>query len=261
MRYWNRNLISATERRPTAANSSGIFDLRSQSIYKEAQVWPAIGELTTSGLALHLDAGDTNSYSGSGSTWSDLTSNNLDFTLTNSPTYSSNFGGHFTFDGVDEKAEISSGWTNFGTDPFTVEAWYRDHGSANFATIIGTQTGGTGNWQMDFEDNKIRWQSNTNDFVTATDDTGVLNTWKQIVMVREGTGANQFKIYLNAALDTTGTVSTDFNTSSQLRIACNRGNSIFFDGDLSIIRVYTNKALTASEIAGNYFYNLSRFAS
>lgn len=219
--------------------------------------------VVTDGLSLHLDAGDSDSYSGSGTTWFDLTSNNLDFTLTNSPTYSSSFGGHFTFDGVDEKAEVSSGWTNFGTDPFTIEAWYRDHGSADFATIIGTQTGGTGNWQMDFIDNKIRWQSNTNDFVTATSATNVLNTWKQIVMVREGGGTDEFKIYLNAALDTQGTlniISHDFNTTSQLRIACNRGDAIFFDGDLSIIRVYSNKALSASEVTQNYNANKGRYS-
>ena len=262
MRYWNRNLISATERRPTAVKSSGIFDLRSQSIYKEAGVWPKIGELTTSGLALHLDAGDTNSYSGSGSTWSDLTSNNLDFTLINSPTYSSSFGGHFTFDGVDEKAEISSGWTNFSTDPFTIEAWYRDHGSIDFATIIGTQAGGTGNWQMDFSSNRIRWQSNASEFITTTANTAALNVWKQVVMVREGYGENQFKIYLNGEFDSQGTLNAivDFDTTSQLRIACNRGNDKFFDGDLSIIRVYRNKALTAAEVAGNYFYNAGRYS-
>lgn len=264
MRYWNRNLISATERRPTAVYSSGIFDLRSQSIYKKADAWPPIGELTTSGLALHLDAGDSNSYSGSGSTWSDLTSNNLDFTLINSPTYSSSFGGHFTFDGVDEKAEISSGWTSLSNDPFTIEAWYRNHGSSDFATIIGTQTGGTGTWQMDFGNNRIRWHATfvSGEFITTTANTAALNVWKQVVMVREGNGDNQFKIYLNGAFDSQGTLNAlfDFDTNSQLRIACNRAGNNFFDGDLSIIRVYRNKALTATEVAGNYFYNAGRYS-
>ena len=259
MRHWNGGYISASKQAPTQSSASGIFNLRSQQVYFSANKWPATGELTTSSLALHLDASDTNSYSGSGNTWSDLTSNNLDFTLTNSPTYSSSFGGHFTFDGVDERAEISSGWTNFGTDPFTIEAWYRNHGSVDYATIIGTQAGGANNWQLDFGSNRIRWQSGSGNFVTGTTNTAVIDVWNQVVMVREGTGTNQFKIYLNGVLDTTGTVSTDFNTTSQLRIANNRGGSLYFDGDLSIIRIYKNKALNATEVLGNYNYNKNNF--
>ncbi|MEK9829197.1 MAG: LamG domain-containing protein, partial [Rhodospirillales bacterium] len=160
-----------------------------------------------------------------------------------------------------DKAEISSGWTNYGTDPFTIEAWYRNHGSPDFATIIGTQAGGAGNWQMDFIADKIRFQADSNVFKTSSADTAVLNNWVQAVMVREGTGTDQFKIYFNGVLDSTHTLSTNFNTSSQLRIAANRGNSIFYDGDISIIRIYKNKALTATEVFNNYYYDVYRYVS
>lgn len=54
-------------------------------------------------LVQHLDAANSSSYSGSGSTWSDLTSNGVDGTLINSPTYSSTEGGgSFFFDGTSE---------------------------------------------------------------------------------------------------------------------------------------------------------------
>lgn len=261
MRYWNRNLISATARRPTATKSSGIFDLRSHSLYKNENLWPSIGELTTASLDLHLDAGDSSSYSGSGTTWLDLTSNNYDFTLINGPVYNSGFGGYFTFDGGNDRAEISSGWTNYGTDPFTIEAWYRNHGifSVDFATIVGNQAGGTGNWQVDFVDDKIRFQADSSNFKTGSNDTAVLNDWVQVVMVREGTGTDQFKIYFNGSLDSTHTLSSNFNTTSQLRIGANRGLNKFFDGDISIIRIYKNKALTAAEVAGNFYYNVYRY--
>tara|TARA_B100000427_G_scaffold112254_1_gene93082 strand:+ start:4015 stop:5034 length:1020 start_codon:yes stop_codon:yes gene_type:complete len=39
------------------------------------------GSIVTNGLIMHMDPGDTNSYSGSGTTWYDLTSNNNDWTL------------------------------------------------------------------------------------------------------------------------------------------------------------------------------------
>lgn len=64
---------------------------------------PSSASLITTNLVQHLDAGDSSSYSGSGSTWFDLTSNNVDGTFRGSPTYSSSDGGgSFSFDGVDD---------------------------------------------------------------------------------------------------------------------------------------------------------------
>ena len=61
--------------------------------------------IVTDGLVLALDAGDRNSYPGSGTTWNDLAgSNNL--TLYNSPSFSSNNGGHFLFDGANDYMTI-----------------------------------------------------------------------------------------------------------------------------------------------------------
>ena len=56
-------------------------------------------QITTNGLVLNLDASDTSSYSGSGSTWSDTSGNNKDFNI-NTATY--NNDGYFVFDGNDE---------------------------------------------------------------------------------------------------------------------------------------------------------------
>ena len=63
---------------------------------------PASGPSLITNLVQHLDAGDTNSYSGSGSTWYDLTSNNVDGTFRGPRTCSSDGGGSFSFDGVDD---------------------------------------------------------------------------------------------------------------------------------------------------------------
>ena len=47
MRYWNRNLISATERLPGNSLTSGIYDLVSQKIFKEGGLWPVPGLLVS----------------------------------------------------------------------------------------------------------------------------------------------------------------------------------------------------------------------
>ena len=65
----------------------------------------------TDGLILYLDAGNPLSYSGSGSTWYDLSETQSDATLTGSPTYTSSTG---IFNFVDGKyASLASGNSNF----------------------------------------------------------------------------------------------------------------------------------------------------
>jgi len=58
--------------------------------------------IVTSGLVLQLDAANTKSYPGSGTTWTDLSGNGNNGTLTNSPTFSSANGGIFTFNGTNQ---------------------------------------------------------------------------------------------------------------------------------------------------------------
>lgn len=85
--------------------------------------------VVSSGLVMHLDAGDSQSYSGTGTAWNDLTSNNIDFSLINSPTYSStDGGGSFQFDGVDD--EIRSSYS--ASSPILFSASDLDTNGATF---------------------------------------------------------------------------------------------------------------------------------
>jgi hypothetical protein len=66
--------------------------------------------IVTSGMVLNLDTGYYNSYSGEGTTWSDLSGNGNNGTLTNGPTYVySGASSSIQFDGVDDyvKSNIS----------------------------------------------------------------------------------------------------------------------------------------------------------
>ena len=58
--------------------------------------------IVTSGLVLALDAADRNSYPGSGTTWTDLSGNANNGTLTNGPTFNSANGGSIVFDGTND---------------------------------------------------------------------------------------------------------------------------------------------------------------
>jgi prepilin-type N-terminal cleavage/methylation domain-containing protein len=65
---------------------------------------PSVGTCTvlTNGLILYLDAGKTTSYSGTGTTWTDLSGNGYIGNLINGVGYTSADGGALSFDGVDD---------------------------------------------------------------------------------------------------------------------------------------------------------------
>ena len=65
----------------------------------------------TTGLQLYLDAGNASSYPGSGTTWTDLSGNSRDGTLTNGPTYSGTNGGSIVFDGSNDYVQCTGSLT------------------------------------------------------------------------------------------------------------------------------------------------------
>lgn len=81
--------------------------------------------IITNGLVLNLDAGNPASYSGSGTTWTDLSGNGNNGTLVNSPTYNANNQGYLSFNGSNTYVDLpaSSSSFNVGSGDFTIETW------------------------------------------------------------------------------------------------------------------------------------------
>jgi hypothetical protein len=71
-----------------------------QNFNAQAYRFGVNNDVVTSGLLLYLDANDKLSYPGTGTVWYDLSGNNANATLINSPTWNSN--GYFTFDAIDD---------------------------------------------------------------------------------------------------------------------------------------------------------------
>ena len=79
--------------------------------------------VVTSGLTMWLDAGNPASYSGSGTTWTDLSGNGNDQTLINAPTYVAGPPSYFDFDGV---SQYSTGSTPvLGVNTYTKMVWFQ----------------------------------------------------------------------------------------------------------------------------------------
>jgi hypothetical protein len=84
-------------------------------------------KIVTEGLVLYLDAANTKSYPGSGTTWSDLSRNQNNGTLVNGPTFDSGNGGNIVFDGVNDYVNLGNtlNFSNYNTVGFTISFWVK----------------------------------------------------------------------------------------------------------------------------------------
>lgn len=80
-------------------------------------------DVSESGLVLALDAGNTKSYPGSGTTWTDLTRRGNNGSLEAGVGYSSVNGGTLTFDGTDDYISITSNTNVAGLTNYSVSIW------------------------------------------------------------------------------------------------------------------------------------------
>lgn len=92
-------------------------------------------QIVTSGLKVWLDAGQKRSYSGTGSTWSDLSGSSNNFTLQNSPTYQTGNGGLIQYNGSNQYSTGSASDSLSIGQNFTIEI------VANVIVAGGTQWG------------------------------------------------------------------------------------------------------------------------
>jgi hypothetical protein len=76
----------------------------------------------TDGLVLALDAGNTKSYPGSGTAWTDLSGRGNTGTLVNSPAYSSVNGGSLLFNGTNNYVTLPANSINTNAD-LTLNYW------------------------------------------------------------------------------------------------------------------------------------------
>ena len=170
-------------------------------------------------------------------------------------TAQSQFGGSsIYFDGTGTDylwIQADQPFQRFGTAPFTIELWIRlaATGSARGLVAKGTSTTG---WLVSLNtSNQVVFTYGTSTITsTGTISAGV---WTYIAVVREGTGANQTKIYIGGVNDGTGTVSTDFTQTSSMYIGADRTGGSLFSGYIQDVRITNGYARTVTTIPATAF--------
>jgi hypothetical protein len=214
-------------------------------------------KIVTDGLVLCLDAADKVSYPGSGATWSDLSGNGNNGTLTNGPTFDSGNGGSIVFDGGDDYVSVGDIGDVFGTS-FAVAMWVNPDDVDNRREFIG-QYADSNNWWRWGNDELDNWEIDVQDGGSRTvalnpDWTVVAGAWQHIALSRNGSTWN---FYRNGALDGTG---DDASTVPDVAAVVQIGNSTGanFNGKISSAQIY-NRALSAKEVSQNFNAQRSRF--
>lgn len=219
---------------------------------------PAAG-IVTSNLVLHLDAGDSASYPGTGTTWTDLSASGNDVTLSGSPTWSSAEGGHFVFDGTDDYG--SGTMTDFpsGNADCTMSVWCTlETSPSRFAMAIAygedvaDESRGLGH---NPSDEPVAAHYGGNDIVYAS--AMSTSTWYNFVVVHDSGGS---EFFVNNVSRGTNTATLSINTSTGLFYVGQQINifSEFWNGKISHCLIY-DAALTTAQLTQNYNAIVGRY--
>ena len=246
------------------ANTNGIF---------KQSTWPPKALVTTN-LILQLDAGNTSSYSGTGTTWSDLSGNNNNFTLNNASAYNSTGPKYMNFGGSYGAAYTATDITL--SNYVTYMVWTRVLSTTTDWRTLTRANAGSQNHHVIFEYNSYRLGMYNNSGLytpLAYNDSGFLQT----NLPNYGT-SNWACLYWRFAPvspyyqfgynDTPGTIRGTANTTGAQYGAtgfgsigaynANSGSPSQFWGDISMFLAY-NRVLTNAELLQNFNATRSRY--
>lgn len=217
--------------------------------------------IVRNGLVLHLDAANPKSYPGSGTTWFDLSSNRVNGTFNNGPTFNSANNGSFAFDGIND--DILAPVT-FSVANTTVSFWIYLDPSINWATRFDMMSGsipGLTNGRFLFYmlsstvlEFYMYFPSGTPYVVDITNaNTLFTGNWNHVTMTSSTpSSSTTMALYRNGSLvNTTIVPEAATATSTALYLMRNQSGANPTKGKISNTMIY-NRALSATEVAQNF---------
>jgi hypothetical protein len=218
--------------------------------------------IVTDGLVLALDAANSKSYPGSGTTWTDLSGNGNTGTLVNGVGYLGDNLGSLSFDGVDDVVEVTN-FPQIFSNSVCMCGWFYFNDNDARDILFGSYNG---NFGINFEkhtSNRLRlyWHANTIIDTFSSNNVVSAGAW-QYISIQRNKGDQTIDFYVNSNLVSQPNVNL-FDISSSLttfRIGRDsRTGSTALGGNISQVSIY-NRALTEQEIQQNFNATRSRFS-
>lgn len=213
--------------------------------------------IVRNGLVLHLDSANSRSYPGSGTTWTDLSGNNNNATLMNTPTYNSSNNGYFTFNGTTQYATVADSASLQISSQITLQSFFYISTYAIWAGLIGRNDNLKSVYGLNCSPTTQRLRFNYNNaspWTNNVESTSTISAGQWIYGAATYDGIN-VKIYLNGVLDKTqniGSVTFDTTAGFPIDIAYdNPGADEYLNGRIAVTSIY-NRALSDAEILKNY---------
>jgi len=216
--------------------------------------------IVTDGLQLYLNAGNSSSYSGSGTTWTDLSTNSYSTTLTNSVGYSSSNGGSLTFDGFDDYVDTNQ---SLASETFSVSAWFKTT-AGGIKMIISKESVGGNPWNYRIWVNGGQIVADISQITTQSSLSSVLSnynngSWYNVMFTRND---SNWYLYVNGSQVNTKLDNYVGSITNSQEVWIGRsaylGGSYPFNGSISEVMVY-NRVLSSTEVLQNYNATKSRF--
>jgi len=207
-------------------------------------------------VLLSIDAGNTRSYSGSGSAITGLKSGSS-FTLTTATFSGSGATAEYVFSG--SGSILSGGNTGIsGAVSRTLTCWVKFSSKATQCVLsIGANGANTG---YSIETSSTVWLFGYGNSGTASTITYNISQWYHVALVGtfvSGTTLSS-SLYINGQLRQTNSNASINTTNSVFRIANNPAGTLFLNGSISQAKIY-NKALSSNDISENFEDYRSRY--
>ena len=255
----NGSIIGSNVTPSFLSGATGVWSMQNVELANRQIIWPT--DIVTNGLVLFLDANNTNSYPGSGTSWYDLSGNGNTGTLTNGPTFNSANGGSIVFDGSDDYVNISN-TSILNNSSQTINIWFLYTSiPGNGVSVIGKHdsAGSFNGYNMGLYNGTVFCQFKNGSGVDAGTLSTVMsdNTWTLITL--KFTIGSTLTLYKNGNKISTNALSSVSMTSQPIRI----GLSVdtywsALPGRVASVQIYSRE-LSDDEVLQNYNATKSRF--
>ena len=209
-------------------------------------------QIVTDGLVLLLDAANTKSYPGSGTSWNDLSGGENNGTLS-AEAIGTTTGATMIFNGTSDYITVSS--SNMNINKGTVSTWVK-RTDGDVVYIWDARLSDNNALLIYFTDTTMYVYSGTSIITTTSP---IINTWTCVDLTYDY-DINNFILYKNGINDGSSTDSKSAVTWGDFYIGARHSDSNWYwKGQIPVVKIY-NKVLTQSEILQNYNALKGRFS-